>query len=290
MRKTLWVLAVGASMLTGCATNLQAVRGFADETKKISVAFDPFLAGAVEQCQRRDALRNIYTSSRPLAQFDPATVAQRAEATCKPIADENSTAHGLSTALADYADQLSAIAGDGVASSVDNDYDALAQKLGQFRDFPQDKIGAVSSLLKFLTRAVISKAQKQEIAQALSHEEAVGALGDALVLYTERVYGGYVKDRTRDIQNFQQFIREGGIQVPELVGRLQLMELHQEELQLRQQAAAIPALRRSVDQMKASLRDLRANLDNLSAAQRRQEIQKLAKEVRALYQQLGKVF
>lgn len=40
-----------AMLLTGCVTNLTAVRDFSDETKKISVAFYPLMDQAVEHCK-----------------------------------------------------------------------------------------------------------------------------------------------------------------------------------------------------------------------------------------------
>jgi len=284
------VLALGLSLLTGCATNLKAVRDFADETKKISVAFDPLLASTVDQCEQREIQKKLYASDAPLIDFDSEKISARATSICKPIADENVVAKGISSALSDYASKLSAVAGDGVASSVDDDYDALAKKLGDFKDLPKEKVTAVSGVLKFLTRAVIERAQKQEIEAALNHEEAVGALADALVTYAERVYGGYIADRSRDIRAYKNALLKGDIKAPELLAKLQLVELRSQELQLAERAKVIPALRKSVAQMKQALKDLRANLDKLSDEQQRAEVEKLAKDVKSLYQQLAKAF
>lgn len=289
MRIALWVLAFGTLLLTGCA-NLKAVRDFADETKKISVAFDPLLAATVTQCEEREKSKRLYTGTATVRQFDPGVIAENAADTCKPIADENETAKSISATLANYAGKLSAIASDGVASSVDDDYDALAKKLGEFKDFPKEKISAVNGLFKFLTRVIIARDQRREIEEALSHEEAIGVLGDALVLYSERVYGGYITDRNRDLDDFQGFIKTGDIAMPVMLAKLQLIQLTNEQTQLAEQRKVIALLKKAVIQMKASLKDLRANLNNLSSEERLKEVAKLAKEVRALYQQLNKAF
>lgn len=282
-------LLVGLSLMTGCAANLKSVRSFADETKKISVAFDPLLAATVEQCEKKVEAKMLYAGP-PLSEFKPEDIAKTAENTCKAIAQENATAKDIGVALSDYASKLSAIAGDGVASSVDEDYDSLSKKIGEFKDVPKEKVTAVTALFKFITKSLIAQNQKQAIAEALDHEEAVGVLGDALVLYTERVYGAYLTERNRDLKEYSDLLRSANIPAPQLLAKLQLVELHRESIAMQEQQKVIPALRTSVAQMKTSLKDLRDNLDKLSDKEQRQEVTKLAKEVRALYQQLNKAF
>ncbi|WP_148289758.1 hypothetical protein [Ideonella sp. B508-1] len=290
MRRYAHLLVIVVAVLTsGCAINLSAVRDFADETKKISVAFDPILTGAVEQCQQKFVLRRVYTSDVAIKDFDAADTIKRAEMNCQPIAEENLTAKGISSALADYATKLSAIAGDGVASSIDDDYDALTKKIGEFKDIPKEKLGAVTALFKFITSAAVARVQRQAIEEALSHEEAVSVLADALVTYTDRVYGAYVSERRSDNEAFAEALKADARATP-VATRLQLMELYRLDLQLQQQHKAVGAMRTSVNQMKATIKDLRANLDKLSDNDRLKEVQKLAKEVRSLYQQLDKAF
>jgi len=275
-------------LLSGCATNLSAVRGFADETKKIGVAFDPILGKAVEHCRQQFLQRRIYTTDTVLAKFDAESVLKQASETCKPIEDENATAKRMSKALADYASQLSALAADGVASSVSDDFDALSAKLGQFKDAPKEKIGAIASLLKYITRSVIAKSQHDAIVEALSHEEAVGALADALVIYSDRVYGGYVAGRLSDQPVLIEVLRAES--ASPISSRLRLMDVYQQTQSLAEQQKAIASIRTAVGQMKISMRDLRQNVDKLSAQERINEVQKLAKDVRALYDQLSRAF
>lgn len=284
------VLAATACLFAGCATDLKAVRGFADETKKISVAFEPFLDGAVAQCQEQVKFKALYTNETPVKDFDPSAIAKSAEATCKPIADKNEVAKEISSVLLNYASQLSAIAGDGVDSSVDDSYDKLASKIGEFDGVPKEKVTAVTALIKFVTRAVIAHQQRQEIEAALNHEEAVGLLADALVMYSDRVFGAYVADRTRTIESTKGLIASRDIEMPLMLAKLQLVQLAKDAAQLEKQRMSVASLRASVVQMKATMKDLRSNLNNLSDPARLNEVRKLAKEVRTLYQQLAKAF
>ena len=279
---------VPALLLTGCATNLSAVRDFADETKKISVAFDPVLDRAVDQCQQKTLQKSIYTTSRPLKDFDPSKAVADAKDACQPIVDANTSAKQISQALADYATQLSELAADGVATSVNDNYDALAAKIGAFEGVPQDKVGAATALLKFITRNVLAKAQRDAIVEMLSHEEGVDTLADALVVYTDRVYGGYVTERLRDQEDFLMAL--GAETATPISSRLRMMEVRQQTVTLQQQKQTVANFRRAVAQMKASLHDLRQNVDKLSDKERLIQVKKLAKEVKALYAQLAKAF
>lgn len=286
--RTYFGIALYALLLSGCATNLSAVRGFADETKKIGVAFDPILGKTVEHCRQQFLQRRIYTTEVALARFDAESALKQATETCKPIEDENATAKRMSKALADYASQLSVLAADGVASSVSDDFDALAAKLGEFKDAPKEKIGAIASLLKYITRSIVAKSQHDAIVEALSHEEAVGALADALVAYSDRVYGAYIAERLRDQPVLVEVLRAES--ASPISTRLRLMDIHQQTQSLLDQQQTMASIRTAVEQMKVSMRDLRQNVDKLSAQERLSEVQKLAKDVQALYDQLSKAF
>lgn len=286
--RILYLVLMPIVLLTGCAANLKAVREFADETKKISVAFDPVIHQAVEHCKQQYLQRRIYSTDKPLSSFDPEGAINDAADTCRPITDEETTAKEMSKALSDYAGQLSALAADGVASSVDDNYDALVAKLGEFKDLPQEKIGAVSSLLKFITRSIIAKSQRDAIVDALSHEEAVGALADALVVYSDRVYSGYIQGRLQDQPTFADLLRAES--ASPISSRLRILDVYQQTLTLQEQHKATASLRAAVSQMKTSMRDLRQNVDRLSSQERLAEVQKLSKEVKLLYHQLAKAF
>jgi hypothetical protein len=279
--------ALTLALLTGCA-NLDSVRDFANETRKITVAFDPFLAGAVTQCEQKFINRKVYAGAGPIKNFDAQKLSDEATALCKPIAQKNATARQINTALAAYAAALSAIAGDGVASSLNEGLEDLSQKLVSFPEMPARHHGAVEGLVKFLAQAALSRQQKSAIEEALDHREAVGALGDALVLYAERVYGAYVREGSEDMGLFSDGLRDGT--TPELLARLQLMELRRQQLQLQTQLKSVAALRLSVDEMKRTMADLQANLADLGGDDRKKQILKLAKEVKSLSAQVQHAF
>ena len=273
--------------LSGCA-NLDAVRDFAGETRRISLAFYPFLAATVKQCEQKFVMRRVYAGAGPIARFDAQAVLDSAAAACKPIAQKNTTAKAISVALGEYARQLAQIAGDGVAPALDGELDGLGKSLASFDEFPAAQIGAVDGLLKFITRASIGRQQRQAIEEALSHQQAVGALADALVLYTERVYAAYLTESAADTVTLADSLRDGS--QPELLARLQIMELRRQQQALQIQGRAVPALHKAVDAMKATMKDLQANLDRLDSDQRKAHLSSLAKEVRALYQQIEPAF
>ncbi len=279
--------ALALALLAGCV-NLDSVRDFADETRKISVAFDPFLAGAVRQCEQKAINRKVYADSGAIKNFDAQKVADEATASCKPIAQQNATARQINTTLAAYAAALSAMAGDGVAASLDDGLGDLAKELGAFPGMPAAQIGNVDKLVKFLARAALVRQQKSAIEEALSHREAVGALGDALVTYAERVYGAYVRESDEDLGLFSDGLRDGT--TPELLARLQLMELRRQQLQLQAQLKTVAALRRSVAEMKLAMADLQAHLGELGSDERKQQMLKLAKEVKTLSGQVLQAF
>lgn len=281
-------IALYALLLPGCATNLSAVRDFAEETKKIGVAFDPILGNVVEHCRQQFLQRRIYTTDVALARFDVESVLNQATETCKPIENDNATAKRMSKALADYASKLSALAADGVASSVSDDFDALAAKLGEFEEAPKEKINAISSLLKYISRSIVAKSQRDAIVEALDHEEAVGALADALVVYSVRVYGAYITERLRDQPVMAEALRTES--ASPISSRLRLMDVYHQTQSLTEQQKVTASIRTAVGQMKVSMRDLRQNVDNLSAQERAGEVQQLASDVRDLYDQLSKAF
>jgi hypothetical protein len=279
--------ALTVALLSGCA-NLDGVRDVADETRRITLAFDPFLAGAVQQCEQKSINRQIYAGASPIRGFDAQKVTEEATALCRPIAQQNATARQINAALAAYAAALSALAGDGVSQSLDEGLGELSDRLGNFPDMPARQIGAVKGLVQFLTRAGMARLQKQALEEALGHREAVGALGDALVVYADRVYGAYVRESDADMGLYSEGLRDGS--TPDLLARLQMMELRRQQLQVRAQLRTVAALRRSVDEMKLTLADLQAHLGELGTAERRRQILRLAKEVKTLSAQVLQAF
>lgn len=278
------------TLLSGCA-NLKAVRGFAEETRRISEAFDPMLGQTVEQCRLAFLHRRVYTTDAPLSGFDAEAAWQRATQSCQPIEERNVTAQAMSRALADYASQLMALADDGAGGgteAIGEDHEALAGKLDQFQDAPRDQLGAIGNLLRFVSRGASARSKQEAIAEALGHEEAVGALADALVVYAERVHGAYLRQRLADQDVLADALRSET--ASPISSRLWLMDLHAQTRLLAERQQSIARLRTAVAQMKVALHDLRTHLTTLSAQERWIEVRKLGREVRGLHRQLGQAF
>lgn len=278
------------TLLSGCA-NLKAVRGFAEETRRISEAFDPMLGQTVEQCRLAFLHRRVYTTDAPLSGFDAEAAWQRATQSCQPIEERNATAQAMSRALADYASQLMALADDGAGGgteAIGEDHEALAGKLDQFQDAPRDQLGAIGNLLRFVSRGASARSKQEAIAEALGHEEAVGALADALVVYAERVHGAYLRQRLADQDVLADALRSET--ASPISSRLWLMDLHAQTRLLAERQQSIARLRTAVAQMKVALHDLRTHLTTLSAQERWIEVRKLGREVRGLHRQLGQAF
>lgn len=278
------------TLLSGCA-NLKAVRGFAEETRRISEAFDPMLGQTVEQCRLAFLHRRVYTTDAPLSGFDAEAAWQRATQSCQPIEERNVTAQAMSRALADYASQLMALADDGAGGgteAIGEDHEALAGKLDQFQDAPRDQLGAIGNLLRFVSRGASARSKQEAIAEALGHEEAVGALADALVVYAERVHGAYLRQRLADQDVLADALRSET--ASPISSRLWLMDLHAQTRLLAERQQSIARLRAAVAQMKVALHDLRTHLTTLSAQERWIEVRKLGREVRGLHRQLGQAF
>jgi hypothetical protein len=121
-----------------------------------------------------------------------------ARSTCQPIAQENAAALALADTLTEYAAQLAALAADGVAQRADDDLDAVAAQAKRFSALPADQVDAVNGLIRFVGHRVLERSQRDAIIEALNHEQAVGALADALARYAERVYRATLNDRLRD--------------------------------------------------------------------------------------------
>jgi uncharacterized coiled-coil protein SlyX len=283
---------LGLVVLTGCATNLKSVREFADETKKVAVAFGPFISTANMDCRSNSSIKYLYGQS-DLSTFEVSQMDKISAASCKSFVEHNETAGGINASLVAYAEQLSALAGDGVPTQLNDSFESLAAKLNSFPDIPADKVNAASSLLKFLARTIIIQQQRREIEAMLSHEDAFATLADAMVTYVARVNQSYVKQAKFDIETTVLALKQGKtgtLPVPELVGKLQIVELRKRTAQMDEQEKSIESFKNAVAQVKKTMSDLRANLGSLSDKERRLEVESLVKEVRALYAQLNKSF
>lgn len=272
-------------LLTGCATPLTAVRDFANDTRRLSTSFTPMLDHAVQQCEQAFLDRRVYTTDAPLSRFDPAATLAAARSTCQPIAQENAAALALADTLTEYAAQLAALAADGVAQRADDDLDAVAAQAKRFSALPADQVDAVNGLIRFVGHRVLERSQRDAIIEALNHEQAVGALADALARYAERVYRATLNDRLRDQPLLLEQLRQQ--KAAPIDARLRMLDIQHEITTLQAQQQTIDALHAAVAQLKISLHALRANIDQLSRPELLAELRKLGKEVNTVRKHLA---
>ncbi|NTW76467.1 MAG: hypothetical protein HGB33_01555, partial [Syntrophaceae bacterium] len=78
---------------------MSAVRTYADETKKLSAAFEPMLAGSTSSCVEKFKLKKMLTSRN----FDAAAAEQTATLLCGPIDENNKIMSDTNSLLEQYA-------------------------------------------------------------------------------------------------------------------------------------------------------------------------------------------
>ena len=105
---TLLLCATASLLLGGCATNLSPVRSFAEQTQKMSVHFEPMLAGSVHSCMDKAMRKRLILAER----FDAQASEQAARADCAAIAQASVSIASLNDLLLRYARTLAALADD----------------------------------------------------------------------------------------------------------------------------------------------------------------------------------
>lgn len=268
------------ALLAGCATPMPAVRDFGGETQKLASAFTPVVRQTVENCRLLAQNRAVYTDSRELERFDPAQVVAQSTARCASLAESADGARAVADLLGGYAKTLVAIANDGVSKSLDGDLDGLARKAQSFADLDSGAASGVSAVARLLARQWLAREQREAVAELLSHEQAVGAMADALNRFTARVYGGYLKDLD-DTQGLVMDVLKAQDRKA-VAPRLQMMEWHRQAELARRQQRAVPAFDKAVRSLKATLAGLRQNQSSWSETQRGVAIAGFAEDVRQL--------
>jgi hypothetical protein len=281
--------------LSGCAVNLSAVRTHADATAGITKAFEPMLDETIARCKARATRQQFYGA--PV--FDIARMEQVAKDQCDGLVTPNAAINEINSALALYAEKLSAIADDGVAGSLDGDITSLSKAVGNVKDrtgtaFVQaDKLGAVTQLAQYLAKKILAKKQGEAIREALSHEAAVGTLADTLVLYAEHIYAWHLGQELERLSTFRSFVeqsKDSPNAIERLSARSFLLRLHEDEVALKTKRDAIPKFGAAVKKMKDSHHDLLQNLDQLDTDERRKNVLAFVKEVRDLGKTINKAF
>ena len=176
-----------------------------------------------------------------------------------------------------------------MASRLNDDYDSLVGQITKVPGIPANKVSAIGSLVKFVSEIAIAKIQIASIEEALSHEAAVGTLGDALVFVAERNYlGGYSEQLLGQIDAIIADAQTP--KLPPLLARMQIAQVAAERSKIGDQRAAVAQLKKAVDQMKVAMADVRANFRKVDDKTRLESIIKYKQEVNALYKELVKAF
>lgn len=295
MKVNMWwryvLVSVLVGLASGCATNLQAVRSYSLEVKKVSDAFEPMLEGSVDACIKHKSRKTFYTANN----YDPAAAAKQAENLCKSIREQNAIVAELNQALAQYGSKLGEIAGEDVSESLSPNLGKLADSAGKLKDskgqalVPSDKLSALSAFAKFLAQQLVAGAQRQAIKDALDHHDALVTLGNGLVRYAESNYSAYLEDDIRDIAIIEEFIKEQGKKEP-FASRIFLRQLYEDKLVVEQKQKVVPQFKVAMQKMISVHEDLRNNVDKLEDKERLKQIMELGKEVRELNKQLQKAF
>lgn len=289
MKRLLWCVAFAPMFLLGGCTNLKAVRDFAAETKKVAVAYEPIGKTSVATCIRSKSIKDENEIVLPARDYDPEPLRAKAAAGCQPTTDALKGTQKIADVLKAYAEALGELAGDGLASRLDDDFDALSAQLAEVPGVSAEKVSAVGSLVKFLSAIAIAKTQSASIDDALSHEAAVGTLGDALVFVAEREYlRGYAKQLLDQIDALSAGARVA--RLDPLLARMQITQLAAERRKVVDQRAAVDQLRKAVNQMKVAMADVRANLHHLDTQARLASVVQYRQDVTALYKELAKAF
>jgi len=289
-RALAFAMLLSVNILAGCG-NLSPVRTFADETKKLSAAFDPMLTGSTSSCIEKFKRKKLLTARH----FDPVVAEQSAKELCGPIDDDNKIIADLNSVLEQYADTLAALADDELPS-YKTELNGLKDSLGKVKKpgtqdalVNSEKLGAIASLTDFLSRIVTQHMQKNAIHDLIGHEEAINAIASALSDYATLNYKAWLRDEQREIDILRKSLDESAKSEP-LAANYQKVLLLAEERQIEARAKAVDAFVKSVSALQKSNSELRAKFDHLDNKELLDQLASFEKEVSGLRKQIKDAF
>ena len=168
--------AIASLLLGGCATDLAPVRTFAEQTQKMSVHFEPMLAGGVHSCMDKAMRKRLILAER----FDAQASEQAARADCAAIAQASASVASLNDVLLRYAHTLAALAGDKLPvyreelGELGDALGGLAQPDGGAPLLDAGKLDKVMKLSEHLSRLATQRLQKS--VQKSAHVSACGLI------------------------------------------------------------------------------------------------------------------
>lgn len=284
------IAVISANILSGCA-NLAPVRTFADETKKLSAAFDPMLTGSTSSCIDKYKRKKLLTSS----QFNPEIAEQRAKELCGPIDEDNKVIAEVNSLLEQYADTLAALADDKLPS-YKTELNGLKDSLGKVNKpgtkdalVNPDKLNAITSLTEFLSRIVTQRIQKNAIRDLLDNESSINAITSVLSDYATLNYKAWLTDEKREIDILRKLLDEYAKSEP-LAANYQKTLLLEEERKVEARAKAVDSFVESVSELKKTNSELRAKFDHMDNKELFNQLSKFADEVSGLRKQIKDAF
>lgn len=285
------VALIATSMITSGCANLSAVRTFADETKKMSAAFDPMLTGSTVSCIDKYMRKKLITSTN----FDPAFAEKAAKELCGPIDEDNKVISELNSLLEQYADTLAALADDKLPL-YKSELDGLASSLGKVKKAGSqeslvnaDKLGAVTALTDFLSRIATQHLQKAAICDLLNHESAIMTATNALNDYATLNYRAWLNDERREIDILRKSLDSTAKSEPLAANYLKTILLS-EERQVEKRDKAIDAFVKSIAQLQKSNSEIRQKFDKLDDKELLAQLNNFANEVTKLRKQIQSAF
>lgn len=283
-------LLVGAGLLSGCA-NLSAVRSYADETKKLSEAFDPMLAASTSSCVDKFIRKKLITARN----FDALAAEEDATALCGTMADDNKIIADLNALLEQYADTLAALANEKLPAYKE-ELDGLKVSLGKVK-LPgsqeslinTDKLAAISSLADLLSHVATQQRQKSAISDLLEHEEAITAITGALKDYSTLNYRAWLHDEKRELRVLRAALAEAGKKEPLAANYLKTLLLSAER-KIDGQEKSVDAFVKAVDELWKTHAELRLRLHSLNDKELLAQLENFATEVVKLRRQVQAAF
>jgi len=289
-RMPLAIVLAALALLSGCA-NLAPVRSFADETKKLSAAFDPMLAGSMASCTDKYKRKKLFTSRN----FDPVAAENAAAELCGPIDENNQIIAELNGLLAQYADTLAALADDKLPS-YKSELDGLAASLGKVKKpgsqdslIPPAKLSAVAALTEFLSRAATEHLQKSAIRDLLNHEEAIMTVTNALKDYATLNYLAWLRDERRENEVLRKSL-DGSAAMEPLAANYLKTVLLDEDRQIAARENTVYAFVQSVQQLQKSNAEIRQKFDHLNDRELLTQLARFSDQVFKLRKQVRNAF
>jgi hypothetical protein len=277
-------------IISACG-NLAPVRTFADETKKLSAAFDPMLTGSSASCVEKYKRKKLITADK----FDPELAEKKAKELCGPMDDDNKTIADLNGLLEQYADTLAALA-DEKLPSYKTELNGLKDSLGKIKKpgtgealINADKLGAITALTEFLSRIATQHMQKAAIRDLLAHEAAINTITTALKDYANLNYKAWLRDEKNEILVLRKALDERAAKEMLASNYLKTILLS-EERQIAAREKTVDAFIKSVTELQKSNAEIRKKFDRLDDKELLDQLKQFGKEVAALRNQLKDAF